>query len=233
MGLYPYTKRYLAAKYSNHFSTSGLIGGNEMCRNFFKNTEGVDKGIETPEGQKLCEELLDFLRNKCVAYQEQYPDALFNLEATPGESTCYRLALHDKLKFSDILTAGTIDSPYYTNSTNLPVGMTNDPWEAIEHQENLQTRYTGGVVFHCFADNNSPEPERVRDFVKKVMYNTKIPYLTCSPTLKVCNKGHGMFINDGTNVCPECKRLAIEQYTKTKDELEMKKSQILKELCDC
>jgi ribonucleoside-triphosphate reductase len=229
-GLYPYTKRYLTAGFANHFSTIGLVGMNEMCRNFFLNTKKKDRGIETKEGTELAIKVLNFLRDKCADYQEKYPDALFNLESTPAESTSYRLALHDKQKYPDIITAGTVQTPYYTNSSNLPVGFTSDPWEMLDHQQKLQTLYTGGTVAHIFADNNGVEPERVRDFVKKVMYETKIPYITWSPTLKVCNHGHGMFVADGSTVCPKCRDEAIAQYKKTLEQLEIKKNALLEKM---
>jgi anaerobic ribonucleoside-triphosphate reductase len=144
-GLYPYTKRYLPAGFANHFSTIGVIGMNEMCRNFFRNTKKKDWGIAKDEGEKFCVEVLNFMREKCSDYQEE-TENLYNLEAVPGESTCYRFALHDKKKYPDIITAGTAGTPYYTNSTHLPVGYTDDPWDAIKIQERLQTLLTGGCV---------------------------------------------------------------------------------------
>jgi ribonucleoside-triphosphate reductase len=226
-GLYPYTKRYLDAGFVNHFSTIGVVGMNEMCRNFFMNSKRKDKGIDSKEGKELALKVLNFLRGKLQDYQEQDPDALYNLESTPAESTAYRFAMHDRNKYPNILTAGTIDKPYYTNSSNLPVGYTSDPWEMLAHQEELQKLYTGGTVAHIFLDNNSAEPARIKEFVRKVMYTTKIPYVTISPTLKVCNNGHGMFVNDGTDVCPECKRKVVEEYERKLAELEAKKLELL------
>jgi ribonucleoside-triphosphate reductase len=226
-GLYPYTKRYLPDGFMNHFSTIGVVGMNEMCRNFFINSKKKDRDISTKEGQALAIKVLEYLRKKCSDYQEQYStekyQVLFNLESTPAESTSFRLAYHDRQKFPAILTAGTVENPYYTNSSNLPVNFTTDPWEALAHQVPLQTLYTGGTVFHTFTDDNHVAWDKVRDFIKKVLYETKIPYITWSPTLKTCLHGHGMFINDVTDVCPECKRIAEEGYRKKLKELEDEK----------
>jgi ribonucleoside-triphosphate reductase len=144
-GLYPYTKRYLRDGFINHFSTIGLVGMNELCRNYFKNIKKKDWAIFTKDGKALSIKILDFMRNKCSDFQESTGN-LFNLESTPAESTSFRLAKHDKLKYPDIITAGTLSEPYYTNSSNLPVNYTENPWEAIEHQEVLQDKYTGGCI---------------------------------------------------------------------------------------
>jgi ribonucleoside-triphosphate reductase len=140
-GLYPYTKRYLSTL-DNHFNTIGLVGMNECLLNFIK----IKKDIGTKEGKQFAIKVLNFMRNKISEYQVEDKTILYNLESTPAESTAYRLALHDKQKFPDIITAGTIAAPYYTNSSNLPVGYTDDPWVAIKHQEDLQKIYSGGCV---------------------------------------------------------------------------------------
>jgi len=230
MGLYPYTKRFLSAGFANHFSTIGVVGANEMCRNFFRNSKKKDLGIASKEGKALSIKVLEFLRHKISEYQEENPDTLFNLESTPAESTAYRFAMHDKKKYPNILTAGTVEAPYYTNSTNLPVNYTTDPWEAIEFQNEIQPLYTGGTVHHVFADNNSIEPEKVKDFIKKIMFETKLPYVTFSPTLKVCKHGHGMLVADGTDVCPECKRVALESYENKLNELKEKRAALIESL---
>lgn len=144
-GLYPYTKRYLRDAYNNHFSTIGVLGMNELCRNYFRNTKKKDWNISTKEGKQLTLEILDFLRNKCSEFQVETGN-LYNLESTPAESTSYRFAKHDKTKYPEILTAGTIQSPYYTNSCNLPVNYSENLWDAINHQEEIQTKFTGGCI---------------------------------------------------------------------------------------
>ena len=226
-GLYPYTKRYLPAGLANHFSTIGVIGMNEMCRNFFKNTKKKDWGISKEEGEKLCVDVLNYMRDKCADFQEQTGN-LYNLEAVPGESTCYRFAMYDKKKYPDIITAGTVAVPYYTNSCHLPVGHTDDPWDALRVQERLQTLFTGGTVFHTYAESNDVPWERVKDFIKKVIENTRIPYVTWSPTIRVCQK-HGM-INDKNSgdTCPLCLAETRQEYEKKLNELEAKKAELEK-----
>jgi ribonucleoside-triphosphate reductase len=227
-GLFPYTKRYLPAGLANHFSTIGVIGMNEMCRNFFRNTKKKDWGISNDAGEKFCVEVLNFMRDKCSDYQEETGN-LYNLEAVPGESTCYRFALYDKKKYPDIITAGTVSTPYYTNSTHLPVGYSDDPWDALAIQERLQTLLTGGTVFHTYAENNDVQWNKVRDFIRKVITNTKIPYVTWSPTIRVCSK-HGL-INDPSagDTCPLCLEETKTEYGKKLEELEERKSRLLKE----
>lgn len=220
-GLYPYTKRYLKAKYENHFSTIGLVGMNEMCRNFFRNTKKKDWDISTKEGYALTLEILDFMREKCSDFQEETGN-LYNLESTPAESTAFRLAKHDKLKYPDILTAGTLQKPYYTNSSNLPVNFTENPWPALMHQENIQVKYTGGTVFHTFLGEGIEDSSRIKDFIKKVMTNTKLPYITITPTFSHCQI-HGFIKGNVHGICPECKAAAVENYTKKLKELEAKK----------
>jgi len=226
-GLYPYTKRYLPAKYENHFSTIGLVGMNELCRNFFRNVKKKDWDISTKDGRQLALDVLDFMRNKCSDFQEETGN-LYNLESTPAESCSYRLARHDKMKYPDILTAGTIQHPYYTNSSNLPVSFTENPWEAIEHQVELQNKYTGGTVFHCYLGEGLDDWPRIKDFVKKVMYNTKLPYLTITPTFSHCQT-HGFIKGNMRGICPQCKAAAVEQYQEKLNELEEKKRKLLEE----
>jgi ribonucleoside-triphosphate reductase len=221
MKMFPYTKRYLG-HFNNHFSTIGLIGMNECCLNF------MNKTIADPEAQAFSIEVMQHMKERLSDYQEK-TGALFNLEATPGEGTSYRFARHDKANFKDIITAGTQASPYYTNSTNLPVDYTGDVWEAITHQEPLQNEYTGGCVFHTFLSESVNDPEKVAEYIKKVFVNTKLPYLTLSPTIVVCaNSKHGFLLNnDGSNVCPYCKEEQIQELKKAKERLAKKKKELL------
>ena len=176
-GLFPYTKRYLKTL-NNHFNTIGLCGMNECCLNFL----GVN--IVHPEGKKFAEKVLDYMRQRMQDYQEETGE-LFNLEATPAESTSYRLARHDKQNYPDIIASGTSD-PYYTNSTQLPVDFTSDIFEALDMQESLQTRYTGGTVFHTYMGEQIKDWKACRDLVKTIMANYRIPYLTISPVYSIC-----------------------------------------------
>ena len=195
-GLYPYTKRYLGT-FNNHFSTIGLVGMNEACLN--AKWLGVDMTHE--EAQKFTVETLDFMRNKLSDYQEMYGD-LYNLEATPAESTSYRLAKHDKARYPDIITAGDGDSPYYTNSSHLPVGYTSDIFSALDIQDELQTKYTSGTVFHAFLGQKLPDWKAAANLVKKIAYNYRLPYYTLSPTYSVCSE-HG-YIEGEHFKCPIC-----------------------------
>jgi len=179
-GLLPYTKRYLGTL-KNHFSTIGLVGMNEACLNFL----GVS--IAENEGKKFALKTLDFMREKLVEFQEE-TGHLYNLEATPAEGTAYRLAKIDKKYYPEIITAGE-STPYYTNSTHLPVGYTDDLWFALKHQEDLQIKYTGGTVFHAFL-GESPTSEEARILVKKIAENFRIPYYTITPTFSIC-PNHG------------------------------------------
>jgi len=193
-GLFPYTRRYLT-HLNNHFSTIGICGMNESCLNFL----GVD--IVDPRGKNFAEKVLSHMRQKLADFQEQTGD-LFNLEATPAESTSYRLARHDKSKYPDIITSGDTD-PFYTNSSQLPVGYTTDVFEALDHQEALQTKYTGGTVFHIFLGEAVKDWESCRDLVKAVASNYRLPYFSVSPTFSVCPI-HG-YINGEHFECPICK----------------------------
>jgi len=193
-GLLPYTKRYLGS-FSNHFSTIGLVGMNEACLNFL----GVS--ISTEKGKSFAVKVLQHMRNRLSDYQEETGN-LYNLEATPAEGTSYRLAKHDKKRYPDIIASGESE-PYYTNSTHLPVGYTEDPFEVMDHQEELQKLYTGGTVIHAFLPE-SPAPEAAKQFVKKAFENYSFPYITLTPTFSICPT-HG-YIAGEHFTCPECNK---------------------------
>ncbi len=195
-GLYPYTKRYLGT-FSNHFSTIGLIGMNEVGLN----AKWLRKDLTHPETQQFAKEVLDHMRERLSDYQEQYGD-LYNLEATPAESTTYRFAKHDKETFPDIITANENGKPYYTNSSHLPVGYTEDIFSALDIQDDLQTRYTSGTVFHAFLGEKLPDWKAAASLVRKIAENYKLPYYTMSPTYSVC-KTHG-YLTGEQYVCPHC-----------------------------
>ncbi len=195
-GLYPYTKRYLGS-FDNHFSTIGLIGMNEAAQN----AKWVGKDLTTAEGQQFAKDVLNHMREKLSDYQEQY-GALFNLEATPAESTTYRLAKHDVKRYPNIITANMDGTPYYTNSSHLPVGYTEDVFEALTIQDDLQTLYTSGTVFHAFLGEKLPDWKAAANLVRKIAENHRLPYYTMSPTYSIC-KNHG-YLNGEQKVCPEC-----------------------------
>lgn len=203
-GLFPYTRRYLQ-HLNNHFSTIGINGMNECLLNF------MGKDITSPEGKEFALEILDFMRKQLADYQEE-TGSLFNLEATPAESTSYRLARHDKIHYPDIITSGD-DEPFYTNSTQLPVDWTNDIFDALDHQDELQKRYTGGTVFHGFLGEAISDWEMCRKLVRTIAYNYHLPYFTISPTFSICPK-HGYLPGEHFN-CPYCK-------SEKERELEMK-----------
>ena len=197
-GLYPYTKRYLGT-FANHFSTIGLVGMNEACLN--AKWVGVD--LTNEKAQKFTKDVLNHMRERLSDYQEKYGD-LYNLEATPAESTSFRLAKHDLKKYPDIINASTGKggSPYYTNSSHLPVGYTEDIFTALDIQDELQTLYTSGTVFHAFLGEKLPDWKAAANLVRKIAENYKLPYYTMSPTYSVC-KNHG-YIAGEEYVCPEC-----------------------------
>ncbi|MBR2281550.1 MAG: ribonucleoside triphosphate reductase [Spirochaetales bacterium] len=195
-GLYPYTKRYLGT-FNNHFSTIGLVGMNETCLN----AKWLGEDLTHPAAQKFAGEVLDHMREKLSDYQVKYGD-LYNLEATPAESTAYRLAKHDKERYPDIITAGTEDSPYYTNSSNLPVWFTDDIFEAMDIQDPLQVKYTSGTVFHVFLGQKVNDWKATRTLVRKIAENHKLPYYTISPTYSVC-PDHG-YVEGEQWECPIC-----------------------------
>ena len=196
-GLYPYTKRYLGS-FENHFSTIGLIGMNEVGLN----ANWLRADLTHPKTQKFAQEVLNHMRERLVIYQEEYGD-LYNLEATPAESTTYRLAKHDKELYPDIITATENDAkPYYTNSSHLPVGYTEDIFEALDIQDELQTLYTSGTVFHAFLGEKLPDWKAAAALVRKISENYKLPYYTISPTYSIC-RNHG-YISGEVYECPHC-----------------------------
>ncbi len=196
-GLYPYTKHYLGS-FANHFSTIGLIGINEAALN----AKWLRKDLTSQQGQQFAKDVLNHMRERLADYQETYGD-LFNLEATPAESTTYRLAKHDVARFPDIITASEGDeTPYYTNSSHLPVGYTEDVFTALDIQEELQTLYTSGTVFHTFLGEKLPDWKAAAALVKKIAENYKLPYYTISPTYSICSS-HG-YIPGEEYTCPKC-----------------------------
>ena len=196
-GLYPYTKRYLGT-FENHFSTIGLIGMNEVGLN----AKWLRADMTHEKTQKFTKEVLDHMRERLSDYQEQYGD-LYNLEATPAESTTYRFAKHDVEQYPDIITAAKDGgTPYYTNSSHLPVDFSEDIFEALDIQDDLQTRYTSGTVFHAFLGEKLPSWKSTASLVKKIAENYRLPYYTISPTYSVC-KNHG-YIAGEHFTCPEC-----------------------------
>ncbi len=193
-GLLPYTKRYLGTLH-NHFSTIGINGMNEATLNF------LGKDLADPESKKFALEIMDFMRRKLTEYQEETGN-LYNLEATPAEGATYRFAKEDAKLFPDIITAGTPEAPYYTNSTHLPVDYTEDPLMALEHQDDIQTKYTGGTVLHLFLGEKINDWRTCRDFVRKVTDNYHLPYITITPTFSVC-RSHGYLPGEAA-ACPSC-----------------------------
>ena len=196
-GLYPYTKRYLGT-FNNHFSTIGLVGMNEACLN----AKWIRQDLTHPEAVEFTKKVLNHMRERLSDYQEQYGD-LYNLEATPAESTAFRLAKHDKARYPDIITASENGrTPYYTNSSHLPVGYTEDIFKALDIQDGLQTLYTSGTVFHTFLGQKLPSWKACMNLVRKIAENYHIPYYTMSPTYSVC-KDHG-YIEGEQYICPQC-----------------------------
>ncbi len=204
-GLYPYTKRYLGT-FDNHFSTIGLVGMNEAGLN----AKWIRKDMTSVETQEFSKRVLNHMRERLSDYQEKYGD-LYNLEATPAESTAYRLAKHDVSRYPSILTANENGTPYYTNSSNLPVGYTDDIFEALAIQDDLQTLYTSGTVFHAFLGEKLPDWKAAANLVRKIAENHKLPYYSISPTYSVC-KNHG-YIAGEHFTCPECGETA-EVYSR-------------------
>ncbi len=195
-GLYPYTRRYLGT-FNNHFSTIGLVGMNEAGLN----AKWIRANLTDPHAQEFAKNVLNHMRERLVIYQEQYGD-LYNLEATPAESTTYRLAKHDKERYPDIITANENGTPYYTNSSHLPVGYTEDVFSALDIQDELQTLYTSGTVFHTFLGEKLPDWKAAAKLVRTVAENYKLPYFTLSPTYSVC-RNHG-YIAGEVYTCPKC-----------------------------
>ena len=195
-GLYPYTKRYLG-HFENHFSTIGLVGMNEACLN----AKWLRADLTDERSQKFTRDVLNHMRERLSDYQEQYGD-LYNLEATPAESTAYRFAKHDREQFPDIITANMNGTPYYTNSSHLPVGFTEDVFTALDIQDELQTLYTSGTVFHAFLGEKLPDWKAAANLVRKIAENYKLPYYTMSPTYSVCRE-HG-YLTGEQYTCPHC-----------------------------
>ena len=195
-GLYPYTKRYLGTL-RNHFSTLGVNGINEMIRNFTRNEHDISTGW----GHAFACRLLDHIRARIVEFQEQ-TGHLYNLEATPSEGTTYRFAKEDRKRYADIIQAGTAEMPYYTNSSQLPVGFTDDPFEALEKQDELQRKYTGGTVLHLYMTERISSPEACKQLVKRALGNFRLPYITITPTFSICPK-HG-YLAGAHEYCPKC-----------------------------
>ena len=205
-GLYPYSRFYLSgikkargAYYGNHFATIGLVGMNEMLLNF------LEENIASKKGRMFAIEVMDFMRDRLVAYQKE-TNNIYNLEATPGEATSYRLSLKDKAKYPDIVSAGTKKSPYYTNSSQLPVGYTDDLFEALKLQDDLQCKYSGGTVQHLFLGERLSDTASVKALVRKVFEKFRLPYITLTPTFSICPT-HGYLEGEHFH-CPKC---TIEQ----------------------
>ena len=206
-GLYPYTKRYLGS-FDNHFSTIGLVGMNEACLN----ANWIKRDLSDPVAQEFTKEVLNHMRDRLSDYQEMYKGELFNLEATPAESTTYRFAKYDAKNYPGIITAAEPGgTPYYTNSSHLPVGYTDDIFSALDIQDELQTLYTSGTVFHAFLGEKLPSWESAAELVKKIADNYKLPYYTLSPTYSVCSE-HG-YIAGEHYTCPICGKKA-EVYSR-------------------
>ncbi len=195
-GLFPYTRRYLGTL-RNHFSTIGVNGINEMIRNF----TGGAHDITTEVGHAFALRLLDHLRERIVAFQEE-TGHLYNLEATPAEGTTYRFAKEDRKRWPDILQAGTPEMPYYTNSSQLPVGFTDDPFEALARQEPLQAKYTGGTVLHLYMSERLSSPQACKELVRRALTRFRLPYITITPTFSIC-PSHGYLAGEH-EFCPKC-----------------------------
>ncbi|UPQ83562.1 ribonucleoside triphosphate reductase [Pseudomonas knackmussii] len=207
-GLYPYTKRYLGTL-RNHFSTIGVNGLHEMVRNFTEDAEGV----HTPAGRAMAIDLLDHVRAVLVRFQEE-TGHLYNLEATPAEGTTYRFAKEDRKRFPDILQAGSAEAPYYTNSSQLPVGFTDDPFEALALQDELQTKYTGGTVLHLYMAEQISSAQACKNLVRKALGRFRLPYLTITPTFSICPV-HG-YLSGEHEFCPKCDEVLLAKQQEEK-----------------
>jgi ribonucleoside-triphosphate reductase len=205
-GLYPYTKRYLPS-FNNHFSTIGINGANEMIRNF--SDDRYD--MTTEFGMNMVEKIVNHIREKMVEFQEETGN-LYNLEATPAEGTTYRFAKEDKKRYPDILQAGMDENVYYTNSTQIPVDYTDDPFEALNLQDDIQCKYTGGTVLHLYMKEKISSVESCRKLVKNVISNYRLPYITITPLFSVCEK-HG-YISGEWEYCPKCDTEIIQKHEK-------------------
>ena len=209
-GLFPYTKRYLP-HFRNHFSTIGVNGMNEMVRNFTNDNEDITSSF----GNDFCIEILDYIRNRMKEFQETTGN-LYNLEATPAEGTTYRFAKEDKKRFDKIIQAGQNENIYYTNSSQIPVDFTQDPFEALLMQDELQCKYTGGTVLHLYMNERISSSEACKHFVKTVLSNFKLPYITVTPVFSVCPV-HG-YLNGEHEYCPKCDELIIESQKEVSHE---------------
>jgi ribonucleoside-triphosphate reductase len=202
-GLYPYTKRYLGTL-RNHFSTIGLNGMHEMLRNF----SGDEEGMHTPKGREFALHLLDHVRATLVRFQEE-TGQMYNLEATPAEGTTYRFAKEDRKRYPDILQAGSAEAPYYTNSSQLPVGFTDDPFEALELQDELQCKYTGGTVLHLYMAERISSIQACKQLVRNALGRFRLPYLTITPTFSICPT-HG-YLDGEHEFCPKCDEALLQK----------------------
>jgi ribonucleoside-triphosphate reductase (formate) len=214
-GLFPYTKRYLK-HLNNHFSTIGIVGMNECLLNF------LGEDITTEEGAEFAKEVLDYMRNQLADFQEETGD-LFNLEATPAESTSYRLAKHDKEQYSEIVTSGS-NEPYYTNSSQLPVDFSTDIFESLDHQDEMQTKYTGGTVFHAYLGEAVTDWRACMKLVRTIASHYKLPYFTISPTFSVCPI-HGYLSGEHFH-CPKCREEEREKIKQKIKALERERETI-------
>ncbi|MBU1089615.1 hypothetical protein KKF38_02375, partial [Patescibacteria group bacterium] len=195
-GLFPFTKRYLGTL-NNHFSTIGINGMNECVRNF----SGDKFDIASDKGKQLALEILEFMRARLTEFQNETGN-LYNLEATPAEGTTYRFAKEDRKRFPDIIQAGTPEAPYYTNSSQLPVEYTDDAFEALAHQDDLQKMYTGGTVLHLYMGERISDSQACKNLVRKALTNFRLPYITITPTFSICPK-HGYLAGEH-DFCPLC-----------------------------
>ena len=209
-GLFPYTKRYLGTL-RNHFSTIGVNGINEMIRNFTDDAED----ITTVTGHKMAVDLLDHIREQMQAFQEE-TGHLYNLEATPAEGTTYRMAKEDRKRFPDILQSGTPESPYYTNSSQLPVGYTDDPFAALDAQDELQCKYTGGTVLHLYMSERISSVEACKKLVRRSLENYRLPYITITPTFSICP--HHGYLSGEHEFCPRCDEERLAEKKKQLEE---------------
>ncbi|MBQ8251615.1 MAG: ribonucleoside triphosphate reductase [Alphaproteobacteria bacterium] len=209
-GLYPYTKRYLGT-FRSHFSTIGVNGINEMIRNFTSDKEN----ITTPWGREFAQKFLTHIREKMLDYQAETGN-MYNLEATPAEGTTYRFAREDQKRFPEIIQAGTKEAPYYTNSSQLPVGFTDDPFTALDYQDDLQTQYTGGTVLHLYMSERISSSSACKALVRRVLENYRLPYVSVTPVYSICPK-HG-YISGEHKFCPLCDKELIDRKRKELEE---------------
>ena len=210
-GLYPYTKRYLGRGFKTHFSTIGVNGINEMIRNFTNDKED----ITTEWGREFAKKLLTHMREKLIAFQAE-TENLYNLEATPAEGTSYRFAKEDQKRYPDIIQAGTKDAPYYTNSSQLPAGFTDDPFVALDYQDDLQTQYTGGTMLHLYMNERLSSAEVCKNFVKRVVEGYRLPTFSITPVYSICPK-HG-YISGEHKFCPICDQELLDRIHKEQEQ---------------